>query len=194
MLFMSQRGIDSIFKKDPEGRYYSNKARLYQDILIFGSTIEEGKSFKLRELAKYLLDNNEEIRNYYRGKKLTNSNKIENIQRRIKRSIDSLVNMGLMKETGTVPEERGTGLVLTYSYTRSGYLISKIIQCVIYGKENVEEQLYTLFHERLFKVDSHSLSYMIFNSKFIEKIHEKNLFGNYVSVFQKALDSKEMRH
>ena len=140
-----------------------------------------------------MLEKNEEIRNHYSGEKITKANKIENIQRRIKRSIDSLVNMGLMKETGTVPEERGTGLVLTYSYTRSGYLISKIIQCVIYGKENVEEQLYTLFHERLFKVDSHSLSYMIFNSKFIEKIHEKNLFGNYVSVFQKALDSKEIR-
>ena len=25
-----------------------------------------------------------------------------------------------------------------------------------------------------------------------EGIHDKNLFGNYVSVFQKALDSKEM--
>lgn len=79
MLPMSHKGIDSIFKKDPEGGYYNKKARLYQDILIYGSTIEEGKPFKLRELAKYLLDNNEEIRNYYLRMKLTTSNKIENI-------------------------------------------------------------------------------------------------------------------
>lgn len=56
MLFVSQRGIDSIFKKDPEGGYYNKKARLLQDILIFGSTIEENESFKSWDLAKYLLE------------------------------------------------------------------------------------------------------------------------------------------
>ena len=32
----------------------------------------------------------------------------------------------------------------------------------------------------------------ILNSKFIEKIHDKNLFGDYVTIFQKALDSKDI--
>jgi hypothetical protein len=32
----------------------------------------------------------------------------------------------------------------------------------------------------------------ILNSKFIEKIHDKNLFGDYVTIFQKALDSREI--
>ena len=68
MFPMSHKGIDSIFKKDTEGGYYNKKARLYQDILIFGFTIEENKSFKPWDLAKYLLDNNEEIRNYYSWK------------------------------------------------------------------------------------------------------------------------------
>jgi hypothetical protein len=192
MLFMSQRGIDSIFKKDPEGRYYSNKACLYQDILIFGSTIGEGKPFKLRELAKYLLDNNEEIRNYYRGKKLTNSNRTENIQKRIQRSIEGMISMRLMKEGEKVKEDKGSGMIPTYTYTPTGYLICQIIRCVIYGKENAEEQLYTLFHKRLSKDDANSPSLLVFNSKFMENIHDKNLFGNYVSVFQKALDSKEI--
>jgi hypothetical protein len=52
--------------------------------------------------------------------------------------------------------------------------------------------LYSLFHERLFKVETNSPSWLVFNSKFIEKIHDKNLFGNYISVFQRALDSKEI--
>ncbi len=96
-----------------------------------------------------------------------------------------------MKETGQVKEERGSGLVPTYRYTRSGYFISQVIQCVINGEENAEEQLYNLF-QRIFKVDDHSPSLLILNSKFIEKIHDKNLFGDYVSIFQKALDSKEI--
>jgi|SRR6476659_52610 len=189
MLIMSHNGIDSIFKK--EGRHYNKKARLYQDILIFGSILEENQSFKLWDLAKYLLDKNEEFRSRYSQEKLKNANKIENIQRRIKRSIESLVNLRLIKSTGQVKEERGSGFVPTYCYTRSGYLISQVIQCVINGGENAEEQLYNLF-QRSFKVEDHSPSWLIFNSKFIEKIHNKNLFGEYVSVFQKALDSKEI--
>ena len=192
MLSMSHKGIDSIFKKDPEGGYYNKKARLYQDILMYGSTIEEGRPFKLRELAKYLLDNNEEIKNYYLGKKLTTSNKIENIQKRIQRSIEGMINMRLMKEGEKAKEDKGSGMIPTYTYTPVGYIISQIIRCVIYGKENAEEQLYTLFHERLSKDDPKSPSLLAFNSKFMEKIHDKNLFGNYVSVLQKALDSKEI--
>ena len=125
------------------------------------------------------------------GKRLNNSNRIENIQGRIKRSIDSLVNLRLLKETGQVKEQRGSGLVSTYCYTRSGYLISQVIQCVINGGENAKEQLYNLF-QRVFKVEDHSLSMFILNSKFIEKIHDKNLFGDYVTIFQKALDSKDI--
>jgi hypothetical protein len=117
MLPMSHKGIDSIFKKDPEGGYYNKKARLYQDILIYGSTIEEGKPFKLRELAKYLLDNNEEIRNYYLRMKLTTSNKIENIQKRIQRSIEGMISMRLMKEGDKAKEDKGSGMIPTYTYT-----------------------------------------------------------------------------
>ena len=40
------------------------------------------------------------------GKRLNNSNRIENIQGRIKRSIDSLVNLRLLKETGQVKEHK----------------------------------------------------------------------------------------
>lgn len=96
-----------------------------------------------------------------------------------------------MKATGLVKEERGSGFVPTYCYTRSGYLISQVIQCVINGRENAEEQLYNLF-QRVFKVEDHSPSLFILNSKFIEKIHDKNLFRDYVTILQKALDSREI--
>jgi hypothetical protein len=56
MLIMSHKGIDSIFNKDSEGEFYNDKARFFQDILIFGSTIEENESFKLWKLAEYMLE------------------------------------------------------------------------------------------------------------------------------------------
>jgi hypothetical protein len=190
MLRMTHKRIDSIFKKDPEGGYYDNKARLFQDILIFGSTLKEGESFKLWDLAKFLLNKNVELRNRFAGERHNDPNKVVDIQRRIKRNIESLVTLRLMKLTGHVKEEKGTGLIPTFSYTRSGYFLSQIIQCL--GNENTEAELYHLFSERLFKVEKDSPSVLIFASKMIKKIYEKGLFGRYVSTFQKVLDSKDV--
>ena len=63
---LNMKGIDSIFQKE-NGQYYNNKARMYQDILIFGSTLQENEPFKAWDLAKFLCQNNAELRNRYRG-------------------------------------------------------------------------------------------------------------------------------
>jgi hypothetical protein len=192
MLDMGSKGIDSIFGKDPQGRYYNNRARLYQDILIFGSTLEEEESFKLWDLAKFLLNKNDEFRNRYIGEKIKNPKRVEYVQKRIRRYVDSLVNLRLMKQTGEVKEEKGTGLIPTFSYTPAGYIFSRIIQCIGSKKGNTEEELYNFLHERLYNIKEDSLSFVIFASNLIKKIYEKGLFGNYISNLQKVLDSKDI--
>ena len=106
---MAPKGIGSIFEKDAQGKYYNKKARLFQDILIFGS-INENEPFKLWDLAKFLLDNNPELRNHYQGERIRKEKKIENIQRRLKRNVKILVRLRLMKQIGQVKEEKGTVL------------------------------------------------------------------------------------
>jgi hypothetical protein len=61
---LNVKGIDAIFQKG-DGDDYKNKSRMYQDILIFGSMIQENEEFKLWDLARYLLYNNEELRDHY---------------------------------------------------------------------------------------------------------------------------------
>jgi hypothetical protein len=185
-------GIDSIFEKDAQGKYYNKKARLFQDILIFGSKINENEPFKLWDLAKFLLENNPELRNHYQGERMRNEKKIENIQRRLKRNIEILVRLRLMKQIGQVKEEKGTGLVPTFSYTPTGYVLSRIVQYSGVEKESAERELYTLFRDRFFKVKEDSPSLIIFASKFIENIYQRGLFGEYVSTFQKVLNSKDI--
>jgi hypothetical protein len=134
---LSMTGIDAIFQREG-GDHYKDKSRMYQDILIFGSTIPENKEFKLWDLAKYLLYNNEKLRDRYfksklKLKKLKKYNKIENIQRRVKRNVNDLVVMHLMAHVGQVKEERGTGLIPTFTYTRFGYFLSQVIQSLRSG-------------------------------------------------------------
>ena len=167
----------------------SKKALLFQDILRFGSTLEENKSFRLWDLAKFLLTANEEIRNRYSRNRLTKANQIENVQRRIKRSIDSLVKLRIMKESEPVKEERGTSLIPTFRFTRFGYVFSQIMQCMFLEDEKAKEELYKIFRDQLFKVEEDSISLVIFASKMIKKMYEKDLFGIYVSTFRKALNS-----
>src|SRR5215467_7779755 len=184
------KDIDAIFQKG-DGDDYKNKSRMYQDILIFGSTIQENEEFKLWDLARYLLYNNEELRDHYfkselRKRKLTENSKIENIQRRVKRNVNDLVVLRIMAKVRLVKEE-GTGLIPTFRFTTFGYFISQIIQS-LQSDINVDTKLYDLFHESLFKVQTTSRTFVIFASNWIKKMHEKGVFVHYVSILKK--DSK----
>jgi hypothetical protein len=192
---LSMAAIDEIFQRE-DGDDYKDKARMYQDILIFGSTIPENQEFKLWDLAKYLLHNNEELRDRYfkselRLKKQNESNKIEHIIRRVKRNVNDLVVMRIMAEVRQVKEERGTGLIPTFRFTPFGYFLSQIIQS-LRSSVNVEDKLYDLLHEGLFKVQTHSPSFVIFGSNWIKRMHEKGEFGKYISIFKKVIDSKSI--
>ncbi len=187
---LSMKGIDSIFQKEM-GQYYNNKARFYQDILIFASTLPENEPFKLWKLATFLRHKNEEFRNRNANSKMKNANKMqEYIQRRVKRNVDDLVDLRLMIQVGEEKEQRGTGLIPTFRYTRSGYFLSQIIQCV-HSDENAESRLYDLF-QRTYNITPESPSFNIFLSKFITKMRNKGLFAHYVSILKEVLDSKSI--
>jgi hypothetical protein len=94
-----------------------------------------------------------------------------------------------MKESEPVKEERGTSLIPTFRFTRFGYVFSKIMQCMFLEDKDAEKELYKIFHEQLFKVEEDSPSMVIFASKMIKKMYEKDLFGIYISTFRKALNS-----
>src|SRR5438046_236990 len=103
MLFMRQTqlpGVNFIFQKDKNGSY-TKLALLYQDILGYSiikikSNSPDSRSFTHRELAKWLLENNNEYINYYKDpstKYYTLNNKIENTQQSMKDKLNDLVNV-----------------------------------------------------------------------------------------------------
>jgi hypothetical protein len=183
------KSIDAIFKKI--GDDYKDKSRMYQDILIFGSTIPENGEFKLWDLAKYLLHNNVEFRNKYTGSKLSESKRIENIAQRVKRNVDALVGLQLINQVGEVKQERGSGLVPIFKYTPFGYIVSHIIQS-LQSDENVEAKLYDTFQRMLTVQPDYAQSHLIFISHWLKKMHEKGYFGHYVSILKKVINSESI--
>ena len=85
-----QFGLGSILEKVPSGEGYTSEAVLYQDIINFCmKQDQEGKTnFKHRELANWLLKNNLEYLDFYKGDraKTKKSSRVEHILPRIKDS------------------------------------------------------------------------------------------------------------
>jgi hypothetical protein len=76
-------GIHEIFQKDNDGNYSQN-ARLYQSILQYFLVLKDdhsnNDSFRFWDLAKWLMEHNQEFVNYYRElstRNTTMSNRIE---------------------------------------------------------------------------------------------------------------------
>jgi hypothetical protein len=183
------KGIDAIFTKDERGNYNA-KSRLYQDILIFGSTISENEEVKLLDLARYLLSNNAEIRDQY-GSKSSECNTIEDIGQRVKKDVDALVDLQLMIQPRQ--EELGTKLTAIYKYTLFGQIMSQIILS-LRSDINVEAKLYDLFQRMLRVQPDYAQTYIIFTSNWIKKMHEKGHLGHYISILKKVINSKSIRN
>jgi hypothetical protein len=183
-----KKGINSIFKKDPTGTYYNAKARLFQDILVYASTLKQDQPFKLWDLAGFLLEKNKEFRDRYKGSIKNISTRKEEISRRIERNVEKLVQLHVLKEAGKVKEERGTGLVQIYNFTPFGFFLSGIIQS-LRSDEDADKKLYNVLREHIFGQAPRSTSFVIFASNFIKKLHDKGQFSIYVTIFRKLIDS-----
>jgi hypothetical protein len=143
--------LGSIFEKRDE-QNYTNEAKLLQDILIFCINLErEGKKyFKHREIANWLLDHNQELRDFYNGTKAkTNrSNRISNTQDRTKNRLDALVKLDLIRVSETA-QQKGRGITKLYEVTTYAILLGVLIESILASNEkarkSADQRLYQLF-------------------------------------------------
>ncbi len=126
---MTQIDTYSIFEK--KNGSYTNRALVYQDILRYSAiTIE--REFKDRELTRWLLENNQELINYYVGPPNNHVPKNKRVEYRIERvkgAVQDLIHLDLMQETGNTPAEKGgTRPVALYGYTANGRLLECLVE------------------------------------------------------------------
>jgi hypothetical protein len=169
----------SIFEKE-EGGNYTKLALLYQDILKFSVVVKEGSPFKEREMAKWLLYNNQYYINYYRDpstKKTNENNRVEYILDRIKDKLDDLIKLGYL-ESDTAPAEKGLGNVRICKSTGEAELTQCIIESIDPNKrQKAYDTAYNIL-QTTFNIDQSSLA--IFDSKLYKKYKDRGLFGEFV--------------
>jgi RNase P subunit RPR2 len=191
--------LNLIFKKDEKGNY-TKDARLYQDILRY--YVERRKenpdydgSFKHRQLAKWLINNNREFINRYTqdsSKHTPIGTRIEHTQERTKDKLKDMVNLDLIKIVGQTKVEKGTGTTPLYQYTKVGHLLAWIVVSIDSINQTVaDNEIYDLFVNTMFRIKEDSSSYTIFYHSFFKRAKENGFFGDIVNIFRRSLDSGE---
>jgi hypothetical protein len=147
------------------------------------------------DLAKWLLNNNQEFINRYKDLSTRNiniPNRIENTQRRTKHRLNDLVNLQLIKVNGYGKETKGTGTVPIYSFTDFGLLLAWLIKSINPEEQvKAENEIFNLI-DSLLTVKEDSSSATSFYSQFFRKCKEKGAFGEIVQHIIDVLHSKHI--
>jgi hypothetical protein len=203
--------LQSIFQKE-DNENYSRNAQLYQDMLRYckitlsrqerlfqgynnndddnNNNHDTNSSFTYRELASWLMEgNNEEFKHRYHNKDSQKKDKIENSQKRIKNKLSELIELGLIKSSGSRKQQKGNGTISLYKFTEFGYLLALIIESFDSSKaSSVNDEIYDLL-QLMFKIKENSSSSTILYSNFFKKCKEKGVFRDIVSLFGENLRS-----
>jgi len=96
--------------------------------------------------------------------------------------------MLIIVKLGEAKEEKGTGFVPIFRFTPFGCMLSLILQS---DRPDVEAKLHTLLQGLLAPLEAQSC--VIFRSNWLKK-REKGLFGHYISILKKVIESKSIRN
>jgi hypothetical protein len=177
--------LGSFLEKTPDGKNYTPEARLYQDILDFCVKQDQQgqRHFKHRKIAKWLLDNNQEFLDYYKGMKAHTkmSSKILNTQERVKNKLNDLSKMHLIRISET-PQEKGSGTTDLYQITPFAILLGTLIDSIKAidekSKKSLDKRLYELFMKQ-FAAYPNSLNQ--FRSRFYPNLMSADLFTDFIA-------------
>jgi hypothetical protein len=108
----------------------SNAAKLYQNILEYPlSKRNPEPTFKITDMGYWVLEQNDDYRNYYLGSHIRMSIRLENVLKRIKRYLDSMIRWGLVELVGEVDSNTKNGQKTSlYRFTDVGYIIAYAVE------------------------------------------------------------------
>ncbi|MGB6531085.1 MAG: hypothetical protein WBF33_23505 [Candidatus Nitrosopolaris sp.] len=183
--------INSIFQQN-------SNTLLDQDILRFSLVItkdrtpdqinKDSPNFTHRDIAKWLIKNNSGFITLYEGKNKTDSEKIENTQRRVKDRLKELEQLGLIKH-GKTKQQKGAAEIPVFAFSQYGYVVAWIIESFSPDyRDKANNEIYNWF-EIIFRVDEYSPSVIIFYAHFFKRCKEKGQFEYIVSLFRSILRS-----
>jgi hypothetical protein len=179
----------AIFEKVEGSREYTKDSLMYQDILKYGIKHPYENGFRFTEIAKWLMRNNIEMKNYYADNKTPMYARIGNRRQRIASCLHNLVRLGLLIEKDKVKAERNNELTPLYDFTREGYLLGAIINVSddFTTREGYLEALEHVFNILKTYSDINDSFILTFIIRFFKKEFEGGQFAVIVDFFLRTI-------
>lgn len=208
------------FEKDNNDNFTTD-ALLYQDIIRYYFEISKkedqgSNTFKIRELQRWLIDNNLEFKRYYSGSnaKITIKNRInsindqipskskqiENRKGRIRRIFDNLILLNLINKKGEASMEKFAShtehsKTYLYAFTTSGELIALLIKSYNLENENHPNNAQIVELSKIYKKIFRLVEFIF---DYAENNKSSYLFEYYKkffqSIFEKNYQSKTVTY
>jgi hypothetical protein len=196
-LMMKPIGIDSIFETSPSEsgqiRIITDNALLYQDILRYSLNLQEhhresNGRFRIRELARWLIQNHEKYLKEYGGSHMNVSNRIEARLDTIKAKANDLVKLLLIKNVRTAEQSKGSGVVDIFAFTPHAYFFAWLAESFEpKNRARANKQIFKVLVDSMLKIEHDSTSSTIFYSNFYKKCEERGRFDDMVEFFREPL-------
>ena len=118
--------IGSVFSRREEDGQYTSSARTYQHILKYCLNLKcnrqsengDNQSFTWWEVTDWL------TKDPSNSSDKPTKDRVENLQRTIKKKLQNLVDLELIQISGNRPVTKGTGTTPEYQCTKFGYLVA----------------------------------------------------------------------
>ena len=129
------RYIDQIFEKAKDNDSFTKNALFYQDLLNFSFAINPSIfdviPFRLTKIQNWMVENSNEIVEYYKDlstKNTPRSKRVSYRRERIKNKFEDLIKLNLVYVHGTGKAEKVNVDIPLYAYTKYGILLALVIK------------------------------------------------------------------
>jgi hypothetical protein len=146
---------------------------------------------KFYTLVQWIIDNNQEISNYYKEPSTRNTKKPNRITarwHRIKKKFDDFISLGLIQELRNETTNKGNEITM-YTNTHFGKMISALYYYLAENNEEAITDVYELFKANF---SDHPSSVDKFRLLLFQKYQENNLFRFIVQAMAGTLASKNL--
>lgn len=160
-----------------------NESQALRGILSMYIQLGQNKSvqqYDVTSIGNWLLNNHLPFVNEFANSRTKPSYRLQSKRTYIKNRINDLVQLGLMKITGTAQSEKNNTDKQLYAFTKEGYIFAWLLEAKYTTDKNIRAIAIESFFRELSKysIDSDS-SYTFCFVKYVERCSKEGVFAEY---------------
>lgn len=169
--------ISILFENKNESQALRDILSMYVQSLGHNKSVQE---YDVTSIGNWLLNHHQPFVNEFANSHTKPSYRLQSKRTYIKNRINDLVQLGLMKSTGTTQSEKNNTDKQLYAFTKEGYIFAWLLEAKYAENKNRRAIAIENFFRELstYSIDSNS-SFTFCFVKYVERCSEEGVFAEY---------------